>query len=111
MNTEHYAEQLRALRADLLARHERLDGHLHHRDGPVSADSTEQATERLNDDVVAALDDGVRRELFAIDAALERIDSGSFGICSVCGNAIEPARLEVIPYATACVGCKEAAAD
>lgn len=108
MSTERFGEQLRALRAELLERHERLDGHLQHRDGPVSADSSEQATERSNDDVVAALDDVVRDELSAIDAALERIDNGNFGVCGVCGQAIEPARLEAIPYATACVGCKAA---
>ncbi len=108
MNTERFAEQLRALRAELLARHERLDGHLQHRDGPVSADSSEQAIERSNDDVVAALDDVVRDELSSIDAALERIERGNFGVCGVCGQAIESARLEAIPYATACVGCKNA---
>lgn len=110
MDTQPFAEQLKALRAELVARHERLDGHLQHRDGPVSADAAEQAVERHNDDVVAALDDGVRHELLAIDAALERIDSGNFGICGICGQAIEPARLAAIPYATACVGCKEAPA-
>jgi RNA polymerase-binding protein DksA len=108
MNTERFAEQLRALRAELLERHERLDGHLHHRGGPVSADSEEQATERHDDDVVAALDDSVRDELLAIDAALARIESGRFGVCGLCGEAIENARLEAIPYATKCVGCKEA---
>ncbi len=109
MNTERFAERLSALRTELLKRHERLDDHLHHRGGPVSADFEEQATERHNDDVVAALDGSVRNELLAIDAALERIESGRFGVCGVCGEAIEGARLEAIPYATTCVGCKESA--
>lgn len=109
MDTERFAERLTTLRAELLERHERLDDHLHHRDGPVSADFEEQATERHNDDVVAALDDSVRSELRAIDAALERIESGRFGLCGRCGKAIERARLEAIPYATTCVGCKESA--
>ena len=108
MNTERFAEKLRALRAELLERHERLDGHLHHRDGPVSADFEEQATERHDDEVVAALDDSVRSELQAIDAALDRIEAGRFGVCGLRGEAIEDARLEAIPYATTCVGCKEA---
>ncbi len=109
MNTERFAEQLNALRTELLERHERLDNHLHHRDGPVSADFEEQAAERHDDDVVAALDDTVRNELLAIDTALARIESGRFGVCGVCGEAIESARLEAIPYATTCVGCKESA--
>ena len=39
----------------------------------------------------------------AIDAALERLDSGSYGRCAVCGEPIAPGRLEAVPWATPCV--------
>ncbi|MDQ4070108.1 MAG: TraR/DksA C4-type zinc finger protein [Actinomycetota bacterium] len=42
----------------------------------------------------------------AIDAALGRLRAGTYGICEACGNRIPEARLEVVPEATLCVGCK-----
>jgi len=107
MKSDRFATKLRALRAELLERHQRLDEHIHHRDGPVSADFEEQATERHDDEVVAALDDGVKAELGAIDAALSRIENGHFGICAGCGSEIEIPRLEAVPFATACTACME----
>ncbi len=40
-----------------------------------------------------------------IDAALERIDDGSYGVCTVCGKDIDEDRLEIIPYTSVCVEC------
>lgn len=50
---------------------------------------------------------GVVAELDGIDAALDRVLAGTFGICEVCGNAIPAGRLEVRPTATRCVRCAE----
>ena len=44
-----------------------------------------------------------------IDAALGRVDAGSYGICEACGKPIPHARLEALPEATLCVGCKTGA--
>ena len=44
-----------------------------------------------------------------IDAALSRVDTGSYGICDACGNPIPDARLEALPEATLCVACKTGA--
>jgi RNA polymerase-binding transcription factor DksA len=43
----------------------------------------------------------------SIKAALERLDRGSYGICEVCGQAIDPARLEILPHTTLCVRCAQ----
>ena len=40
-----------------------------------------------------------------VQAALERIDSGTFGTCEACGGAIAEERLEALPYVRHCVGC------
>jgi RNA polymerase-binding protein DksA len=45
--------------------------------------------------------------LDAIEAALERIDSGTYGMCEECGVKIPKARLLAIPYAPFCVKCAE----
>ena len=44
-----------------------------------------------------------------IDAALSRVDAGTYGICESCGKPIPEARLEALPEATLCVGCKTGA--
>lgn len=43
-----------------------------------------------------------------IDAALAKIEDGSFGCCEDCGEDIELKRLEARPTATLCISCKEA---
>lgn len=40
-----------------------------------------------------------------IDAALERIDNGTYGLCRSCGKKIDEDRLEVIPYTSLCIEC------
>ena len=44
-----------------------------------------------------------------IDAAITRVDAGTYGLCESCGKPIPEARLEVVPEATLCVNCKTGA--
>jgi len=44
-------------------------------------------------------------ELKRIAAALRRIESEDYGYCLECDEDITPARLEVDPAATLCIGC------
>ena len=44
-----------------------------------------------------------------IDAALVRVEAGTYGNCEVCQKPIPRARLEAVPEATLCVGCKTGA--
>ena len=103
-----YAEQrekLLARLAQLERRVGQLTSDLRHTDHPIEQDFEEQATQRENEDVLGALDDAGRRELVAVRAALSRIESGSYGVCRRCGEAIAPERLRVLPTALECVGC------
>ena len=42
-----------------------------------------------------------------LNLAIQRIDSGDFGICGVCDSKIPEERMMEVPNATKCVGCKE----
>jgi DnaK suppressor protein len=42
-----------------------------------------------------------------IAAALERLDRGEYGMCVECGEAIAPARLQVMPEVLTCVRCQD----
>jgi len=46
-----------------------------------------------------------RQRLADIAAALERLDTGTYGVCESCGEPIAPARLEARPYARTCISC------
>ena len=106
MNSELYKTKLLTRETELSERLERVEQHIKHRDGPVSADFSEQATERQNDDVVFSLDDHLTVELKEVRAALKRIETGKFGICTACGHEIESARIDAIPHTPVCVNCK-----
>ncbi|MBH49356.1 MAG: hypothetical protein CMG69_01195 [Candidatus Marinimicrobia bacterium] len=41
-----------------------------------------------------------------LEVALERIDSGEFGVCALCGELIPEERMFEVPNATKCVDCK-----
>lgn len=47
------------------------------------------------------------RRLREIDIAMERLQSGSYGICEECGQPIGEARLEVFPSASTCITCQQ----
>lgn len=57
-----------------------------------------------------ALKSHLERVLAQIEAAVRRIEQGVYGMCERCGQIINPARLEVLPYATTCLNCARAAA-
>ncbi|HZQ06509.1 MAG TPA: TraR/DksA C4-type zinc finger protein [Anaerolineae bacterium] len=57
-----------------------------------------------------ALKRHLERLLEQIEAAIHRIEQGVYGMCERCGQAINPERLQALPYATTCLGCARAAA-
>ena len=72
-----------------------------------SGDSAEQAQERENDEVVDAIGNETAQSIRGLQAALERLDGGTYGLCENCGEEIGRKRLEVVPEATRCVNCAE----
>ena len=53
-----------------------------------------------------ALRDKDQQHLAAVDAALARLDDGTFGTCVRCGRRIAPERLEALPWAAHCIDCQ-----
>ena len=68
------------------------------------ADQADIIFERSKD---IALKDNNSSFLIMIDDALHKIDEGTYGICDHCGRQIAESRLEVFPYTTMCVECKD----
>jgi RNA polymerase-binding transcription factor len=112
---KRYREALRDLR-------ERVGGEVNHvveaihQDVNVNANNS-AAPVHLADVAVEAVDADVevlqteRSILDEINAALDRVDDGSFARCTSCGTAISEERLKAIPYAAQCVRCARADAE
>jgi RNA polymerase-binding protein DksA len=100
---------LEAARASLIAERDRLRAELGEPiegPGPMTygsqAAAASQVFEQQRD---LALRDRSRAELEKVTAALTRLEDGSFGTCTSCGNPIAPERLEAIPWAPTCIDC------
>jgi DnaK suppressor protein len=52
-----------------------------------------------------ALKDDMEQKVEALEEALQRLDEGDYGICESCGQAIDPARLRVLPRTSMCIEC------
>lgn len=98
----------------LLDKRDELERRLHgitrdvrHEDNPLSGDWEEQAVQRESDEVLDALGNEARRELELIKRALVRIENGEYGYCAECGEGINQARLESLPYTSLCVTCAQ----
>jgi RNA polymerase-binding protein DksA len=52
------------------------------------------------------LEENSEHVLAEIDAALRRIEDGTYGQCTNCGKQIPPERLEARPWATLCIDCQ-----
>ena len=61
------------------------------------------ATATFDREMASTLEDNSTHVLNEIDAALARMDDGSFGTCKACGHPIDPQRLEALPWATLCI--------
>ena len=71
-------------------------------------DLADIASDDIDRKMIEALDSQDIKRLKLIDAALTRIQQGKYGICMKCGKKIPKERLEAIPYALMCIGCKAA---
>jgi DnaK suppressor protein len=66
------------------------------------ADSSQVTAERGEAEALAAK---LRETLDEVEAALEKMEGGTYGTCEDCGKQINPARLEAKPAAKHCIDC------
>jgi DnaK suppressor protein len=52
------------------------------------------------------LEKHIRDQLAEVEHALHKFDQGTYGLCDICGQPIDPARLEALPQANLCLSCK-----
>ena len=76
------------------------------REGSPFGKREEEATETLELETRLALEKRVRDQLAEIEHALAKFEDGTYGLCDLCGQPIDPARLEALPQANLCLNCK-----
>jgi len=115
MNTQitaPFKKQLLEQRASLLAQLTTLRGgqvgraeaSAEHFGGQKEDSRAQLETER---ELEFTLDARENAELDAVDAALKRIENGSYGVCTDCGTDIPAARLHAAPETPRCIACQD----
>ena len=100
------AETLARLRAGLTSERAALESVVAERAATVAELTGQGDVDSLLEREVADASAGRARDAIEdIDAALARMDGGSYGLCQPCGLRIPVERLEVIPHARFCVPC------
>lgn len=111
MNKPAFLQQLESKRAQLLSqiaeqrggaksRVEVATEHFaHSEDSPAQVNSARDLEFAMNEHEIA--------ELNAIDAALQRLHDGRYGLCTDCDTTIPEARLQATPEAARCIHCQE----
>lgn len=94
-------------RADLLDR-VRSARTSEHQEGKEDApDLGDRALETVSRDLLYHLSTSEREILRRIDAALQRIQAGTYGTCVHCEKSVQNGRLEAVPWARHCIDCQE----
>ncbi len=65
------------------------------------------ATDNYDREFSLGLADNEQKILRRVEAALEKIDSKTFGLCELCNKKISKVRLKAVSYAELCVPCQE----
>ena len=97
----HLMTELRSV----LRRQDKIDAPLQNEDREMPSDWSEMAQLVENDEVLEALEESGRERVGALRMALQRVEQGSYAVCSACEGEIRPGRLAAMPTATLCIDC------
>jgi DnaK suppressor protein len=103
-----HRERLLALRASLLGDVTQMEDDTltdHSKTTSIPTDVEELGSDNADQELTVSLLGSDKDTLDQIEAAIERIEDGSYGLCETCGMKIPKSRLDAIPYAAECVQC------
>ncbi|WP_199508036.1 MULTISPECIES: TraR/DksA family transcriptional regulator [unclassified Psychrobacter] len=96
-------ERLLTLQEEYRTRIEAIEDHIQNPQDDLNEHWEDQAISYRQNDMRKNLLAEAQQNLMYVENALSRIENGTYGECEVCGEDIEPKRLEAIPYATLCM--------
>ena len=74
-----------------------------------TGDDADKASQSIEKELLFELSDNERMTLDHIEAALRKIEKGTYGACEFCRKPIPPARLQALPFARYCIACQSSA--
>ena len=77
------------------------------REGSPFGKREEEATESMELEKRLALENRLNLLLAELERALQKLDAGTYGVCDVCNEAIDPARMQALPQAILCLSCRQ----
>jgi DnaK suppressor protein len=77
------------------------------REGSPFGKREEEATESMEMEKRLALDNRLNNLLTEVERALQKLETGTYGVCDSCGATIDPARMEALPQAILCLSCRQ----
>jgi RNA polymerase-binding protein DksA len=103
-----HREKLLALRASLLGDMTQMEDDSlqdHSKITSIPTDMEELGSDNADQDLTLSFLGNEKDTLDQIEAALQRIQDGSYGRCGECGEQIPENRLDAVPYAAECERC------
>ncbi len=76
------------------------------REGSPFGKREEEATETFELEKRLTLEKRMGDQLAEVEHTLSKFEEGTYGLCDVCGQSIDPDRLEALPQANLCLSCK-----
>jgi DnaK suppressor protein len=58
-------------------------------------------------EICLALKQRAENKARSLEVALRKAEEGDYGICEVCGETIDPARLAILPHTKRCINCAQ----
>jgi len=99
-------DQLERLRLEVLREVKAMGDASRQFDTGDVPDLGDMSTQSYDRDVLYNLSEVQRQKIRDIDAALEQLEHGNYGVCARCGEDISLKRLDVRPFSRYCVDCK-----
>ena len=96
---KHLTDELEQLEASVRPVNER-------REGSPFGKREEEAAESYELEKRLALEKRIKDQMAEVRHTLQKFEQGTYGLCDLCGQPIDPARLEALPQANLCVSCK-----
>ncbi len=104
---EYFRKRLTSMQEELLRLVSKSEHDGRHVDEEITQDIADKAANSYTKEFLFHQSDDNRRTLQLVNEALERIKSGTFGLCIACQEEVQQKRLEAVPWARHCIECQQ----
>lgn len=105
---DYFKKQLLEKKTELIDVVHKTESYGREMDSEAEAmDMADRASKSYTKEFMFSLSNLERQMIILVEEALDRIQEGSYGVCTHCGETVGRRRLEAVPWALLCVHCQE----